>query len=65
MRGPTTKYVTWVQKENCLAFNLELTSTGKFDNKKRLDGHLGSTSKEVADDVLNEYYELHPFPENS
>ena len=62
MRGPTAKYVTRVKKENCLAFNLEFTNAGKFDSKKRLDGYLGSTLKEVATDVLEEYFGLHPFP---
>lgn len=57
-RGPTSKapYVALINKQSCLAFNLKLTKHGKFDNRERLDEFLGSTSKEVASDVLKEFY---------
>ena len=43
---------------NCLAFNLDVT---KFDNSGRVDGHFGPTSKEVAKNILVEFYSKHKF----
>jgi hypothetical protein len=61
MTGPTSRYVSIITRRNCLAFNLDFTASGKFDNRARVDGHLGSTSKEVAKNVLEEFYSTHEF----
>lgn len=55
-RGPTSKYFVLIDKRMCLAFNLELTTAGKFDHKSRQGSHAGSTSKEVAELVIREFY---------
>ena len=47
-------YRTLIEKRNCIALNLKLTASGKFDNKHRLDD--GSTSKEVAKSALEDFY---------
>lgn len=43
-----------IQKSSCLALNLTLTTSGKLDNKYRMDD--GSTSKEVVKSVIEEFY---------
>ena len=55
-RGPTSKYFVLIEKQMCVAFNLEMTSAGKFDHKSRQGSHAGSTSKEVAELVIREFY---------
>ena len=49
-----TDIVEKIEKLNCIALNLKLTASGKFDNKHRLDD--GSTSKEVAKSALEDFY---------
>ena len=62
MTGPTSRYVSVITRKKCLAFNLDFTTSGKFDNRVRAGGHFGSTSKEVAKNVLEEFYSKHEFP---
>ena len=54
--GKTSKYVATIDKEDCLAVNLQLTHLGKLDSKQRGGDHLSSTSKEVTADAIANFY---------
>ena len=55
-RGPTKKYIMTIERQSCIAINLELSKSGKFDSKSRHGCHFGATSKEVARVAINEFY---------
>ena len=54
--GKTSKYVATIDKQDCLAVNLQLTQSGKLDSKHWGGDHLGSTLKEVAADAIANFY---------
>ena len=54
--GRTSQFVVTIDKQDCLAVNLQLTQSGKLDSKHRAGDHLGSTSKEVAADAIENFY---------
>lgn len=47
-------YRDTINKANCIALNLRLTASGKLDNRHKFED--GSTSKDVAECALKEFY---------